>query len=66
MLKGKAKTDYQREYMGKRRLKGKLLDPTVRPTINMDTHTNELGVWHGASYKRPKIDADGNPIPEYQ
>ena len=64
MLKGQAKKDYQREYMRKYRLKGRKLDPTVRPIMNMDTHTNELGVWHGASYKRPEIDADGNPVYE--
>lgn len=52
-LKGKAKKDYQRNYMRKRRaikvagegsarIKG-LLDPSVRP----------------------QVDADGNPVPNY-
>jgi len=71
MLTGKAKTDYQREYMRKRRLGGKLLDPVVRP---LTITSGEVGLH---AYIEPSIrigmkegtgiaylDADGNAVYE--
>ena len=51
MLTGVAKKNYQRNYMRKRRLKGKLLDLNVRPK--------------GKTTQIPRLDADGNPIYDY-
>ena len=59
MLKGQAKTDYMREYMRNRRLRGRLLDPSVRPTkeiVRLEYCMKVLAP--------PEIDADGNVIPE--
>ena len=58
MLKGRAKTDYMREYMRKRRLKGRLLDPSVRP---YDKRIYKYGATP-INYALA-IDADGNVIP---
>ena len=62
MLKGQAKTNYQREYMRSRRKKQVVrpseLNP-VRPTVK---------ILHGGKYIdviKPELDADGNEIPEY-
>lgn len=66
MLKGQKKTDYQRNYMRKRRL----LDPAVRPkTFNAGETISFKGI---PFYKVPEgktitvdVDADGNPIPDF-
>lgn len=44
MLKGQAKKDYQREYMRKLRLKGKMLDLTVRPIEADRYEANDIGI----------------------
>ena len=64
MLKGKAKTDYQREYMRKLRLKGRLLDPSVRPITNAPWIDDIAEFVDSASECYTVIDADGNPIYE--
>ncbi len=58
-LKGKAKTDYQREYMRKRRL----LDLSVRPP-ELDPPPRYDDVYIEGANRMDGIDADGNPIPE--
>jgi len=61
MLKGKAKVEYQREYMRNRRKKH-LVRPSeinyVRPTTTNDTYVSVNAVF------TPEIDADGNRIYE--
>lgn len=64
MLKGKAKKDYQREYMRKLRLKGKMLDPSVRPIYDFNGSPNIPGALEGFRTLTPTLDADGNPIYE--
>ena len=58
MLRGQKKTNYMRHYMRKRRLKGRLLDPAVRPICPPEL-CSISEVKHC-----PCIDADGNPIYE--
>jgi len=63
-LKGKAKTDYQRDYMRKRRSNtGKPLDPEfiVRPSMVMV----KPEYMEGITTTTPIIDASGEIIPEY-
>jgi len=57
-LKGMAKTDYQREYMRKRR-GGRLLDP-VRPDVRpmLDPHQEQ-------ATPVQQYDVDGNPMPDH-
>jgi len=60
-LKGQAKTDYQREYMQRRRgsnMKGS--NNGVRPIGK--THTTKLGF----ELKPRAVDAEGNIIPDYE
>lgn len=61
MLKGQKKTDYQREYMRKRRL----LDPSVRPSVQPKPLGRQLLEDAIAIHGQPELDADGNIIPEY-
>lgn len=58
MLKGKAKTDYQREYMRRRRESNKA-GLTVRPAGVI--HTTKMGFEPKPIYK---VDAEGNRIYE--
>ena len=60
MLKGKAKTDYQREYMRRYRSNKVALDP-VRP----DVRPKEPDIKPTMQAIGPDYDADGNPIPDY-
>ncbi len=60
MLKGQAKTDYQRNYMRKRRL----LDPSVRPIVEPRPGDIEIRSDKGIQYWQVELDADGNPIYE--
>jgi len=56
-LKGKAKTDYQREYMRRKRgLTVKNIE-AVRPSA--------IGFLVANPKPAPQLDADGNPIPDY-
>ncbi len=68
MLEGKAKTDYQREYMRKLRLRGKMLDPPVRPlpfVVHPRIYKDLRHIAPGMEEECVpdyKLDADGNPI----
>ena len=76
-LKGKAKKDYQREYMRKRRSNKQDVRPLLDPSIQAHARTllgaNAPPVYDMESLAEAvrqavsyiKFDADGNPIPEY-
>ncbi len=62
MLKGQAKTDYQRNYMRRLRLRGKMLDPSVRPSLQPKTPNAASPVTSPAPVTW--VDADGNIVYE--
>ena len=70
MLKGKAKTDYQREYMRKRRaVRPIVLDLTKPKLYNPTQHRigDRVLIYRGKRLVEtviPELDADGNPIYE--
>lgn len=77
MLKGKAKTDYQREYMRNYRLRKQVVRPSeldpVQPKpitpdelVALDRGMAESGSMNRGSFaKYVEIDADGNVVPEF-
>lgn len=70
MLKGQAKTDYQRKYMRKRRailrLNAQYVRPNVRPNLDgkptyKATIRSDHDYYHPLQIPGFNIDADGNP-----
>lgn len=65
-LTGQAKTDYQREYMRKRRIGKPVRPPSVRPVLDPKYSMAPFIVSPTATViKVPQIDADGNVMPDY-
>ena len=64
-LKGQAKTDYQREYMRRRRARGSNTKGLTGTYVGSNRRSNQIGKM---GYEPPRrtgpIDADGNFLPD--